>query len=682
MTTGLEQVFAPSSVAVVGASNRPNMPGAKIVANLFNYGFPGDVFPMSIKEPEIQGHRAFPSIDALPHVPDLVVIAIDLDRGVDELEAYARAGTAGAVIVAAGGAEQSRTRIVEVARRHGMRILGPNCTGYADFGRSTVVSFSAALSLPDIPVGNVALVSQSGGIGSALVNRLADRGIGISALYASGDELDVTMPQLVDLVAGRADVSTLILYVESIRDGRALLTAIRRAVAAGQRVVTLLGGASSRGAQAAATHTGALATDARRARVNLEEAGAIVVDSLTEIVDIVSIARAVPAGLTTGARIGLVGTSGGGAVLATDATEAAGLQLATFQPATIDRLTEILPKMAVATNPLDTTAAVQSQPELLADAIRLVAEDVDVDVVVLVGITTSRNLVEAMMTASAAARTSGAPLVIAAETGSLVEDLYGRSGGTVPVVDGFPAALRAIARLTSRASIAPSETSVTVPQGPAPESSGPLGEDDSLLILEAHGLPIPRWCAVGDAIDAADLQTVGFPLVLKVAGADIFHKLDKGLLKVGIRDVDEATEALEQLRQAAATAGLSDYRIMAQEMVAAGPELLLGLVRDDSFGPMMTVGIGGSLAERVAITVLASAESAAADPQALIRRLQLPSALLTPEVADSLESCIRAVLSLDAACGGRLTAVDVNPLILGSARVTAVDAKVVVAPES
>ncbi|MCW5953710.1 MAG: acetate--CoA ligase family protein, partial [Propionibacteriaceae bacterium] len=380
-------------------------------------------------------------------------------------------------------------------------------------------------------------------------------------------------------------------------------------------------------------------------------------------------------------RIGVIGGSGGGSVLLSDAAHRAGVELAQLRPASVSALEDILPVFASAVNPLDVTAGVLERPEVLGRAAEIVAEDPEVELTVCVGLATSETTADGIAQGARQIAARGLPVIIARESGSLSAEVLagGRSLG-VPVVDGFDGTMVALARLTgcpkpveiSRAGRFP-RLSDAIAYRP-----GPAGELESLGILAAAGVAVPRsWELTGD-LDESGLP---FPLVVKASGPEIFHKRQLGLISTGVPDIAALRREAARIRARVVELGIPETTVFAQETAPPGWEFFIGLTADEGFGPIVVVGLGGSLVERIDVTSTARAIAAYSAPERLVDELHLPSDLFSPGELSALATTVRAVAGLALDERVPLREADVNPVLLTASSTIAVDAKLVFATE-
>lgn len=681
----LKDLLEPRAIAVVGASERLNSPGERVIRYLRTHGYEGRTYPVSRRGGDIQGIESYPSLDVLPETPQLVIIAIAVENIPGVLDDAGAIGIPTAVAFAAGTTTALTATIQDACTRTGVVLLGPNCTGFVNVTAHVAASFNSALEVKPLRRGRLSVVSQSGGVGSALLNRLHDARVGLRLMVSTGDELDVGLGDLLAYLADDDETDAVLAYLESFRNAESFIAGAIALHAAGKRLIVLKAGNSPLAQSAAETHTNALATDGAIATSVLRELGATTVETLREAVDVVNLAACLndaQAAPDVGQRVAFIGTSGGGCVLAADAAARAGLSVAEFQPTTSAALAELLPPFATVANPLDVTAGLLADPARLADVTKVVSSDPEVGLIVIIGLITSRVLVEVLSDSLQQIRADGGPpIVVAVETGSLVQDVFDAiDTAGVAVVAGLDNCMSALGALATTPQATPSAASrgtQSLSQSAwMPEGRRDLSEEDSLRILrEDAGLPAiatSQITGVGDL----DRPKFAYPIALKVSASDVFHKQRHSLLALDLRDADEARAAFLKLTENAREAGIEFWRIVAQPMAPRGVELMLALRKDPVFGSFVVLGIGGSLVEEIGRITLMRAAAVWSNPERLITDAGLRSSF-SSEVIQTLEEVVRSFSGFVLASGERLRECEINPLIVQSdGALTIVDAKI------
>lgn len=582
----LSALWNARSVAVIGATDRPGAIGRLPVAYLQRYGFPGRIHPVNPSAETVLGLRAYPSVTAIGEPVDLALVLVAAARVPDAIDDCAAAGVPVAVVMSSGFAEAGdagqslQDEVVRRARPGGVRVVGPNCIGTVGVANGQVTSFSPLFSADDVPMraGSIGFVSQSGALGYGAVSLAMARGLNLGWVVNTGNEADVTTVEVLSALAEVEECRGLLAYVESLADGAAL----RTLAAAGKPMAVLKAGTSEAGAQAAASHTGALAagdTVVDGVLRQLRIARARDVDELLDLGDAFEQPR-----ILAGPRVAVVTTSGGSGILAADAVSTYGLQLADFSTETDGELRQIVPAFGSAANPVDVTATVMSDPGLFDRCLEVVADDPGVDAVVacfcvLTGDDVDR-VVEAL---TRAAERTGKPVFVA-RTGA---DFLAPKAAAALRAAGIPAfstparAVRALAGLwETRPRQAKPADGTAIPE-PADTSEPALKE-----LLAAHGFPVPAGRVVATPEEAAD--AADDPVVMKAVVPGLLHKTEAGAVVVGVTS-ERAREIFHQLKDLGG-------EVYVEELVSGGAEVLVG-VAPTPLGQVITVASGGVLTE-------------------------------------------------------------------------------------
>lgn len=645
--TDLDRLLDPTTIAVVGVSADARKHGSRVVANLANLGFGGTVWGVNPSRPEVGSLEVFATLADLPSPPDLVVAAVPARAAFDVVASATGAG--GVVVFAAGFGESGQTELEtslrETARAIGVRVVGPNSGGVIRPGRGLAASFLTCLDRPaeEIRSGPVAVISQSGGIASYLNNLASERGEGIAATVSTGNEADVDLAAALDAVSRLDEVSVVVIVMETLRDGPGLFAAVRSSQSMGKSVVACRLGAGESSGRLLASHTGALAVPDRMLAGALESLGVTVAATPAEAYDVATIvARSVrPAGR----RTGIVTHSGGFAILLSDLAERAALDLP--QPsASLAASVSASLDHGSASNPLD-LGAIIGGPERFADAVGHFATSGEYDIVL------------AVTSAHPPAHTEGrvrsildldspVPLVqlwMAGDQGATgLRQL--RSGGA-PVTDEPRAAIAALRALTTAGDdSSPPETSAGSP--------------------ETWGIPMlaGELAATPDEAVAA-ARRCGFPVVMKAEADGLFHKTELGLVLLGVTDEQEARSAFEELTARALAAGFESARARVQPW-CPGVEVIVGGVDHETLGPMVSVGLGGVMAEVISDVVFAAAPVGPDAAGRLIDRLAgrrlLDGFRGAPPADVALLADIVSLVSRGIA-GGAVAEFEINPLV-------------------
>jgi acyl-CoA synthetase (NDP forming) len=678
---GLEAIFQPNAIAVIGASQDPSKIGGRPVQFLRQYGFAGAVYPVNPKATEVQGFRAYPSVADLPDTPDLAVIAVAAEAVPDAVDACAARGVKAAVVLSSGFSEMGaaglalQDRICATARRSGMRVMGPNCLGAVGVPERAISTFSIVLEGAMPQVGPLGIVSQSGNLGSYTMLLAGERGVGVSRFMTTGNECDVDAADGVAFLARDPSTSVILLILETCRDPGRLIAALGEARTAGKLVIVLKIGETEAGQQAAQSHTGALAGSDAVFDAVFRRAGACRVRSLEQLVDLGHAAIAIGARRMRGRRVTLLVASGGFGVLLADAATAAGLTLPEPSAATQARITAAVP-YAAPRNPVDATAQMGARPEIMADILTALMEDGGSDALILMAASgmalprLRRVYTEALTQAraqfpdrilavcmhgpaDAAAELSAMGIVVADSVGACCDVLAGLAG-LHEALEKPPAPTVAL----SPAATLPTEALRT--------------EAGAKAALAEAGVPVlPERVVSGPEAAAEAAQALGFPVVLKIVSPDLPHKTEVGGVALGLRDATDVREAatamLARVRAAAPAARIDG--LLVAPMVSGGTELIVGATRDPVFGPVIMVGLGGIFAEvlrDVSVRPAPVTEAEAADMLRSLRAFAVLDGARGRPRADlaAAAAAIAAVSRFAASHADQVASIDINPLLV------------------
>ncbi len=689
MTTGISLVLNPASVAVIGASENPDKIGGRPVDYLARFGFRGRVFPINPNRTELQGLRSFPNLAALPAPPDVAIIAVPGAQAVAAVDDCAAAGVGVAIMMASGfgetaGGKAQERQMAASARARGLRLVGPNSQGLANFATGAVLSFSSMYLEAPPQDGPVAIISQSGAMSVVPYGILRGQGIGIRHSHATGNDCDVTACELAVAVAADPDVRVLLLYLEGITDPHHLAEAARVAHARNLPVIALKPGRTAAGQAAALSHTGALANEDRVVDAFLQRHGIRRVRDMAEMVDAVELY--LKGWTPRGRRLVVVSNSGATCVMAADAATAAGMPMAVLSEATQAGLRAVLPSFAATANPVDITAALLTNSGLFSQILPVLARDPAADAF-LIGVPVAGAAYDVPVfarDAAAFAATTGKPLVIAAPQ-PMVAGHFKAAGlpvfayetQAVAALDGLIRHHELIEGVRRRPSF------IAPPAAPAGEGRL-LNEADSLRRLAAAGVPVMphRLCwTEAEAVDA--LAALGGPVVLKGCSADVAHKSEHGLVRLNLADADAVRAAFAACRGALEAGGFRFDGMLVAPMLRGRREMLVGAHHDPVFGPVVLVGDGGTYVEALPDTALLLPPFDAADVLAALDTLRITPVLHgvrgeppmdLPALAAAAVAVGRWVLHDPA-----VVSLDINPLLVGSAGegATALDAVVI-----
>ena len=680
MNANLKAALDPRSIAIIGASENPHKIGGRPLDYLRRFGFKGTIAPINPGRTEVQGVKAVPSLAALDHAPDVVVIAVPGEAAVNALEECGDVGVKVAVMMTSGFGEtgpdgkETERRMVERARSRGLRMIGPNTQGIANFGTGAVMSFSSMFIEEPYPQdGPVGIVSQSGAMSVIPYGLLRRRGIGVRHTHATGNDADVTVCEFATVVAQDPDLRLLLLYLESIPDPHHLAEAAEIARARNLPIIALKSGRTPAGQLTARSHTGALANEDRVVDAFLDQHG---IWRAEDSVGLVEAAELYLKGWKPGGRrMVAISNSGATCVLAADAASAAGLEVPHLGDDTQAKLKAILPGFAATGNPIDITAALLTNSALFSQILPVIAEDPQADAFVVAVPVAGRayDLEAFARDTETFANATGKPTVIVATQEIVAGPFKARH---LPVFEGEGQAVRAlrqfighhelIDRAVGRAGL---ETKpVARPSGAAQL----LDEAESLGVLAAAGLrTVPhRLCASADEAVAA---AAGFarPVVVKGCSADVAHKSELGLVHLALSGDAAVRTAFEACRSSLERHGAAFGGCLVAPMAKGRRELLLGAHRDPFFGPVIVVGDGGTYVEAMPDVRLLLPPFDADDVRRALGQLRIAPLLagVRGEPPMAIEPYVKAALAvgrLMTDAGSRIDSIDVNPMLVGT----------------
>ena len=688
----LERLIAPRSVAVVGASPRAGSFGMRTLENLAQYA--GAVFPVNPKHGSIGALRCYPSLAALPHAPDCVVLAVPREGAESALEEAAAAGAGAAIVFASGYGEmahddagRAQRRLADIARAARMPLLGPNCMGLVNHALRAGVTFLSEYGRAPRAPGSIAIVSQSGALGYSLAQAW-DRGLGMRYFFSCGNSADIDVGDLVAAMAEDPEVRAIACRFEGAASAARLREAGERARRAAKPVIVLKLGASADGAAAARSHTGSLAGSAAAWRALFERAGFVPVDDFDALLEYAKFFAVAGAPGARGAAA--LSGSGGAGVMAADKAAAHAVAMPQPLPATVEKLRAIVPEFGAARNPCDPTAQVLNVPDSFGRCCRALLEDPQYGVLVVpatVAIAeTAQDRVPAM---ARLAREQSKPVALV----WLSEWLQGpgseeyEKDERIPVFRSMERCFAAIAawhacagRRFAEAPRLSSPDATKEARKLLAAAQGALSEREAKRVLAAYGVPVVKERLVTSAEDALDAaRAFGYPVVLKGESPTILHKTEIGVVKVGIADEVALRRAYDEIQ--AAAKGRELRGVLVQPMVP-GVEVIVGVRVDPGVGPIVVVGSGGVLVELIQDSVAALAPVTAAEAKTMLARLK-GYKLLTgfrgsvPVDLDVLADAIARSSELAADLAGEIEELDVNPLRCSGGKVVAVDAMIV-----
>jgi acyl-CoA synthetase (NDP forming) len=595
-------VFAPSSVAVIGASDNPNKVGGRPIHYMTRFGYTGTIYPVNPARSEIQNRRCYPSLQTIGSVPDAVIVAVAGKEAIQAVRDCADLGVALVVVMASGFAETGaegrllQEEMVAYAAARGTRVIGPNAQGVANFANGAVLNFSTMFMEVVPQDGPIAIISQSGAASVMPYAALREMGLGVRYLCATGNDADLGIAELCVMAARDPEIRLILVYAEALGQAALLAEAAQLVRSRGAAMVLLKGGASSKGAAAAASHTGAMVGHDGALDAFLRRQGIRRAHDMHELVNAAPLyLQGAPCG--TGRTV-IMSHSGAVGVMCADAADQAGLPLTELAASTCERLRAILPGFATASNPLDLTAALMGNNGMYPRVLDALGSDPDADMF-LIGIPVAGPGydVPALADATAAfARQLQRPVAVCAPQAS-VRQAFAAQG--LPVFRTESDAVRALRQYSTHCQPLAAPAHVADQRlANLPRQGGVLSEVDSLNLLRCAGLPVVDHvlCASADEARAA-FARFNAPVVVKGCAATVPHKSEHGLVHLNVQSGDDTAAAAESCLAALSAMSCSPARVLVAPMVRGIHEFMLGVAVDPVFGPVVMMGEGGTLVE-------------------------------------------------------------------------------------
>jgi acetyltransferase len=684
----LAPFFDPASVAVIGASTQPAKLGYAVVKNLIDCGYAqrGAVHPVNPTAAEILGLRAYPSVLDIPGAVDLAVIVIPYPQVPAALRQCGQKGIPAVVVISAGfreaGSEglERELELIDIARQYHIRLIGPNCLGVIDTHTPLNASFAAGAP----PAGPMAFMSQSGALGTAVLDIALAGKLGLSKFVSLGNKADVSEIDLLTAWADDPETRVILIYNEGMPKGQEFIQAARQ-VTRKKPVVAIKSGVTQSGSRAVSSHTGSLAGSEQAYIAAFRQAGVLRAESMEALFDMALALGYQPPlhGDPSGnSRIAIVTNAGGPGILATDALERHGLALARFEPPTIEALEQYLPDAASAANPVDVLGDARS--DRYRFAIETVAADPNVDGIL--AILTPQAMTDIEATAQAVANLKIGKPILACFMG----EARMQTGVAILTAHGIPnypfpeRAARAFRAMADDRQIKalpdPEFATFNVAGEVAREvidrviSEGRLsiGDAEAREIMTAYGLRIPRSKIAETPEAAAEIAAqIGYPVVLKIASPDILHKTDVGGVKVGLRSASDVRDAFELMvyRAQRYVPGARVWGCLVQEMAAPGGlEVLVGMNRDPQFGPLVTFGLGGIYVETLKDVTFRLAPFSRQEAEAMLSEIRAHALLdgVRGQPPADKDAIIDALLRVNQLVQDfpQIAELDINPLIV------------------
>jgi acetyl coenzyme A synthetase (ADP forming)-like protein len=606
----LKLFFEPRAVAVIGASRKRGTIGGEIFHNLLNFGFKGPVYPINPSADAIEGIAAFSSIEDISEPIDLAVIVVPAAKVIEVAESCARKGVRALVVISAGFSETGKegqalqADLVKICRDAGMRLIGPNCMGIANTNPAVLLDATFAPGVP--PRGRVGFSSQSGALGLAIIEFANSLGLGISTFVSVGNKADISGNDLLRYWESDDDTDVILLYLESFGNPKKF-SQIARRVGRKKPIVVVKSGRSAAGARATSSHTGALlAASDVTVDALFRQAGVIRTDTLAELFDVASLLTNQP--LPSGQRVGIITNAGGPAILCADACEARELEVPVLSDESKARLREFLPAGASVGNPVDMIASASA--EHYRKAIEIVAADPNVDALIVIFtpplVTRADDVADAIVTA-AQSIDKDKPLLSVFLSGQPAPNQLRTASRCIPSYSFPETAAIALARaarygawrarpetVAAEFDDITSDEAATIVSAALVRGEGWLTPDEVARLCACYRLPLVEQRIVASVDDAGKAaEEIGGEVAIKAIATGLLHKTEAGAVKLHLRGAAEVIAAAREMSDRLQALGQSPTGFVVQRMAERGVEMIVGVVHDPQFGPVVACGAGG-----------------------------------------------------------------------------------------
>jgi len=698
----LDQLFNPSSIAVIGASDRPNSVGMKVFHHLLKGNFAGHLFPVNLKHKKIQGKQAFASIKDIIQPIDLVIITTPASVVPHIMSECGEKGVRAAVVISAGFSETGskgkglERAVINLAHQYRIRLIGPNCLGIMRPYLNINATFDDNAAIP----GHIAFVSQSGAIIAAILDWALNKQIGFSSIISLGNAADLDFGEILDFLALDTETKSILLYIEGIHHSRRFMSGLR-AAARMKPVIVIKGGRNSQGSRAAQSHTGALVGDDDVFDAALRRAGAVRVMTIEQLFSAANIFSTQYR--TKGNRLAIITNGGGAGVMAADAASELKVNLPKLSEQTIAKLNQVLPSTWSHQNPIDIIG--DAPPERYHATVDICSKDENIDglltILIPVAMTDPLNVAKQVI---ADAKESDKPILACWMGAKHVKSswlLFAEN--KIPYFDTPEAAVAAFSYLANYSHNQKLLLQVPAPLSPQPKPDingarliieSALSEQRKILttieskaILKAFGIPITQTIEVRSANEAlVAAESIQFPVVMKINSPDITHKQDAGGVQLNIENAESVRSTFNQLIENAKcyspSAKILGVTIESMYKNTNNRELLIGVIRDKVFGPVITFGSGGSLVEIIKDRAIALPPLNQVIARDLISRTRVAKLLgqfrnMLPANLDALINILLRVSEMVCELPF-IQEMDINPLLINDKEAVAVDARIVI----
>ena len=687
MIDSIDKLFSPTSIAIIGATNRPGSVGQAVMRNLIQGEFQGVLYPVHPKLTSIYGVKAYPTLSDIPDPVELAVIIIKPEAVPELLEEAAGKGVTGAVVITAGfkeiggqGAELEK-QIQAIASRHGIRLVGPNCLGVINTDEGVRMNASFARKMPR--PGNIGFISQSGALCTSVLDYAEGRKIGFSKFVSFGNKADVSEIDLLRYLGEDDRTRVICMYLEDLSAGQEFIrVAADISWEKGKPILAVKSGTSTEGARAAASHTGSLVGSDSAYDAIFMQSGIQRVGGINELFHYAMAFSRQP--LPRGRRIAIVTNAGGPGIMATDAAVRQGLTLAQFSETTTSALKACLPSTANIHNPVDVIG--DATHERYENALKTVMQDENVNgAIVLLTPQAMTDILETARIVPNVARQTDKPILCSfmgivdvsegvahLEANGIPNYVFPEAASrTMAAMVRFGERLRIGNRVLPQLDVDRNRVAEMIRNRLADNSACYLPEREAADLLACYDLPLLKSRVVSsmDDIDGA-VETIRFPVAMKIVSRDIIHKVDAGGVRLNIDDIDQARQAFDEIvangRRFNPEATIDG--VLMQEMAGKGVEVIIGCARDPKFGPIVMFGLGGTFVEALRDVTFRLAPMHVASAENMIRTIKTFNILKgvrgnPPSDLAAIRECILRVSTLVAA-HPEISELDINPLIV------------------
>ena len=693
----LKLFFEPRAVAVIGASRQRGTIGGEILHNLLSYGFKGPVYPINPAATEIQNVKSYPTIEAVPGPIDLAVIVVPAEKVIEVASGCARKGVKALVVISAGFSETGtegkarQTELVSVCRGAGMRLIGPNCMGIANTNPSVLLDATFAPGIP--PSGRVGFSSQSGALGLAIMEFANSLGLGISTFVSVGNKADISGNDLLRYWESDDDTDVILLYLESFGNPKKF-SEIARRVGRTKPIAVVKSGRSAAGARATSSHTGALiAASDVTVDALFRQAGVVRTDTLAELFDVASLLSNQP--LPNGPRVGIITNAGGPAILCADACEARGLEVPVLSDHSQARLRAFLPAGASVGNPVDMIASAPA--EHYRKAIEIVGTDENVDSLIVIftpPLVTRADDVARSIVETAQQLDRNKPLLsVFLSAHEAPRELHTETR-RIPSYAFPETAAIALARATryrqwrdrretypARFKDIRTDEAAAVIAAALARGEGWLTPDEVAQIFSCYGLPLIRQRVVTDVAGAAAAAAeFGGEIALKAIAPGLVHKTEAGAVRLRLQGAEAVRDTAREMNEKLTLQGYLPTGFVVQQMAKSGVEMLVGVVHDPQFGPVVACGAGGVQVELLKDVSVRLTPLSNEDASEMIRELKTYPLLkgfrgsVPCDVAALEDGLLRVSAMVEDV--PQIAELDCNPFVVHESGATILDARI------